>query len=166
LREWIAAEREFLAWRSGLEVARRAWKGAPGNSKNDALLMGFALGQAKQWLAKRAADIPDAEREFIVQSGKAAQRRQSQVQAVVGILAIALVVGLTSWWYQDWLIKHLYMLKNVNALTAQKERALKPKDSFSECTDCPEMIVMPLGSFTMGSSVPGAFCGRKICSDL
>ena len=25
LREWIAAEREFLAWRSGLEAARRAW---------------------------------------------------------------------------------------------------------------------------------------------
>ena len=29
LREWIAAEREFLAWRSGLEAARRAWQAAP-----------------------------------------------------------------------------------------------------------------------------------------
>ena len=26
LRDWIAAEREFLAWRSGLEAARRAWQ--------------------------------------------------------------------------------------------------------------------------------------------
>jgi hypothetical protein len=26
LREWIAAEREFLAWRSGLEAAHRAWQ--------------------------------------------------------------------------------------------------------------------------------------------
>ena len=29
LREWIAAEREFLAWRSGLEAARRAWQATP-----------------------------------------------------------------------------------------------------------------------------------------
>ena len=28
LRDWIAAEREFLAWRSGLEGARRAWHAA------------------------------------------------------------------------------------------------------------------------------------------
>ena len=40
LRDWIAAEREFLAWKSGLEAARRAWQAAPANSKNDALLMG------------------------------------------------------------------------------------------------------------------------------
>ena len=34
------------------------------------------------------------------------------------------------------------------------ENALKPLASFYECAkDCPEMIVMPAGSFTMGSSV-------------
>ena len=36
-------------------------------------------------------------------------------------------------------------------LTAEQERALKPKDSFKECDDCPEMVVVPAGSFTMGS---------------
>jgi formylglycine-generating enzyme required for sulfatase activity/uncharacterized caspase-like protein len=36
-------------------------------------------------------------------------------------------------------------------LTAAQERALKPKDSFTECAGCPEMVVMPAGSFTMGS---------------
>jgi formylglycine-generating enzyme required for sulfatase activity len=36
-------------------------------------------------------------------------------------------------------------------LTAEQERALKPKDSFKECEDCPEMVVVPAGSFTMGS---------------
>src|SRR5262249_18175090 len=37
-------------------------------------------------------------------------------------------------------------------LTAAKEQALKPGDSFEECAqDCPEMIVIPAGSFTMGS---------------
>jgi hypothetical protein len=44
LREWIAAEREFLVWRSGLETARRTWQATPDHSKNDALLMGLAAG--------------------------------------------------------------------------------------------------------------------------
>jgi formylglycine-generating enzyme required for sulfatase activity len=36
-------------------------------------------------------------------------------------------------------------------LSLERERALKPKDSFKECADCPEMVVVPAGSFTMGS---------------
>ena len=36
-------------------------------------------------------------------------------------------------------------------LTVQQERALKPKDSFKECEQCPEMVVVPAGSFAMGS---------------
>jgi formylglycine-generating enzyme required for sulfatase activity len=37
-------------------------------------------------------------------------------------------------------------------LTAAEERALKPKDGFKECNVCPEMVVVPAGSFMMGSS--------------
>ena len=33
LRDWIAAEREFLAWRTGLEAARRTWQGTPKDRK-------------------------------------------------------------------------------------------------------------------------------------
>lgn len=36
-------------------------------------------------------------------------------------------------------------------LSAAQERALKPKDSFKECDACPEMVVVPAGSFAMGS---------------
>ncbi len=36
-------------------------------------------------------------------------------------------------------------------LSPEQERALKPKDSFKECPQCPEMVVMPAGSFAMGS---------------
>src|SRR5262249_54745712 len=36
-------------------------------------------------------------------------------------------------------------------LTAIEERALKSKDSFRECDVCPEMVVVPAGSFLMGS---------------
>ena len=55
LKEWIAAEREFLSWRSGLEAARRAWEKTADQDKNDALLMGFALTQAQTWLARLGA---------------------------------------------------------------------------------------------------------------
>jgi formylglycine-generating enzyme required for sulfatase activity len=36
-------------------------------------------------------------------------------------------------------------------LSAAEEQVLKPKDSFKECAQCPEMVVVPAGSFTMGS---------------
>ena len=68
LREWIAAERDFLAWRSGLEAARRAWQATPDSSKNDALLMGAALTQAQSWLASAGEDLPVADRDFIDRS--------------------------------------------------------------------------------------------------
>jgi formylglycine-generating enzyme required for sulfatase activity len=42
--------------------------------------------------------------------------------------------------------------KGARPLTAAEEAALKPKDSFRECQECPEMVVVPSGSFTMGSS--------------
>jgi formylglycine-generating enzyme required for sulfatase activity len=37
------------------------------------------------------------------------------------------------------------------ALSPEQELTLKPKDSFKECTTCPEMVVIPAGAFTMGS---------------
>jgi formylglycine-generating enzyme required for sulfatase activity len=40
------------------------------------------------------------------------------------------------------------------------ERALKPKDIFKECNECPEMVVVPAGSFTMGS--PAGEHGRDV----
>jgi formylglycine-generating enzyme required for sulfatase activity len=36
-------------------------------------------------------------------------------------------------------------------LTAAEERTLKPGDNFKECDACPEMVVVPAGSFMMGS---------------
>ncbi|TKW78013.1 MAG: hypothetical protein DI543_12650, partial [Bradyrhizobium icense] len=36
-------------------------------------------------------------------------------------------------------------------LPVEKERALAPQDVFQECSDCPQMIVVPAGTFVMGS---------------
>jgi formylglycine-generating enzyme required for sulfatase activity len=47
-----------------------------------------------------------------------------------------------------------------SALTMQAEQALVPGDTFKECPGCPVMVVVPAGSFTMGS--PANESGRKI----
>jgi formylglycine-generating enzyme required for sulfatase activity len=36
-------------------------------------------------------------------------------------------------------------------LSLAEERGLKPKDTFKECSYCPQMLVVPAGGFTMGS---------------
>jgi formylglycine-generating enzyme required for sulfatase activity len=44
-------------------------------------------------------------------------------------------------------------------LTRERERALKPGDTFKECNVCPEMVVVPAGNFMMGS--PTSEKGRE-----
>src|SRR4051794_27687080 len=39
--------------------------------------------------------------------------------------------------------------KPIQPLIPEIEQTLKPKDSFKECDRCPEMVVVPGGSFTM-----------------
>jgi formylglycine-generating enzyme required for sulfatase activity len=167
LRNWIAAEREFLAWRTGLEAARRTWQTTLGSSKSeDALLMGAALTQAQSWLAKRRDDLPLIDRDFIDQSSRRERRERSRarrVQALVYVLLVGSIAGLIGWINQSYLRERLtwyttvrpYMLQQVRpyVLTAAAERALKSGDSFRECAkDCPEMVVVPAGEFMMGSA--------------
>jgi formylglycine-generating enzyme required for sulfatase activity len=172
LREWIAQEREFLIWRSELEGARRRWQGAPEPSSNDALLMGLPLAQAQDWLVKRAADLPSAEREFIDLSLKrtAAERsRARRMRALVYGMLVSIIAALVGWINQAYVKEQMnwymamrpYRVANVDSyvLKPETERALKPLASFRECAkDCPEMIVIPAGHFTMGS--PATEMGR------
>ena len=165
LREWIAAEREFLAWRSGLETVRRAWQATPQASKHDALLMGAALTQAQSWLLKRVEDLPGSDGEFIARSierNRKAQVRARRLRALVYVLLVGVIAGLVGWINQSyideqwrwWTLTRPYMVSQVrpHVLTTTAEQALKGGDSFKECaTDCPEMIIVPAGSFMMGS---------------
>jgi formylglycine-generating enzyme required for sulfatase activity len=167
LRQWIAAEREFLAWRTGLEAARHAWQVTPDGSKSEALLMGAALTQAQSWLAKRPEDLSGVDQDFIDQGTereRKARTRARHLQAFVYVLLIGIILGLIG------VIKEPYVRERVNwywtarpyrvanfdhyALEPEAERLLKPGDVFRECAkDCPEMVVVPAGEFTMGSPV-------------
>ena len=163
LREWIAAEREFLSWRSGLESARRTWQATPANFKDGALLMGLAATNAGNWLRKRPLDIAAPDQEFIKLSIRTTRRRQQRTAALVAVLALAVVATLISWLEQDKLVafwrseritrpyQNAQILPHVLSVAAAQ--ALNPKDTFKECAaQCPEMIVIPAGSFTMGAS--------------
>jgi formylglycine-generating enzyme required for sulfatase activity len=165
LRGWIAAEREFLAWRTGLEAARRAWQVTPEGSKNEALLMGAGLTQAQSWLEKRRDDLPVIDRDFIDQSSRRERRARSRarrVQTLVYVLLVGIIAALIGWINQSYLKEQMnwfitmrpYMRAQVqpHVLSAEGERALKPGRAFRECAkDCPEMVVVPAGEFMMGS---------------
>ena len=43
--------------------------------------------------------------------------------------------------------------QRIQPLTPEIEQALLPKDSFRECDVCPEMVVVPKGSFMMGTPI-------------
>jgi sulfatase modifying factor 1 len=42
---------------------------------------------------------------------------------------------------------------SAQTLAPERERQLKPKDSFRDCNVCPEMVVITAGSFIMGSPI-------------
>jgi formylglycine-generating enzyme required for sulfatase activity len=48
----------------------------------------------------------------------------------------------------------------VEPLTQEGERALRAKEAFKECADCPEVTVVPSGAFMMGSSASDIEKGR------
>jgi formylglycine-generating enzyme required for sulfatase activity len=167
LRDWIAAEREFLAWKAGLEAACRAWKNTSDNTKNDALLMGASLTHAQNWQAKRGTDLPGIGREFIDQSTKRDNKlrdRARHMRAFVYVLLVGIITGLVGWINQGYLkeqwswytIMRPYMVAEVRpyVLSSDAEAALKPRDTFRECAkDCPEMILVRAGNFITGSDM-------------
>src|SRR5262249_51382523 len=157
LHDWIAAEREFLAWKAVLESARRAWQGTSDSSKDDALLTGVALAQAQSWLGTRREDLPVVDRNFIDQSTKRESKVRAQarrMRALVYLLLVGIIAGLVGWIYQAdlkaqvnwyWTMRP-YRVANFDdkVLKPDAERALTPGGTFRECVnDCPEMVVVP-----------------------
>jgi len=157
LRDWIDVEREFLAWKTGLEAARRGWNDTRDSTKSDALLMGVSLTQAQSWRANRGDDLPAIDREFIDQSTKRDNKvkaRARHMRALVYVMLLSVIAGTVGWINQSYLRKRWYRYTQFRpyVLSADAERALKPGDTFRECAEgCPEMVVVPAGDFMMGS---------------
>jgi formylglycine-generating enzyme required for sulfatase activity len=154
--------------------AERRWSAA--GHPRGLLLHSPTLEVAEYWIESRPAGAPEPTKEirdFVVASrqGARSSRRLRRV-ALGSIFALMTIVilGLVGVIEQDfikaqwryWIITWPYERANVRpyVLSTAKERALKPGDSFKECLqNCPEMIVVPAGSFTMGS--PPTEKGRR-----
>jgi len=136
------------------------------DSKSDSLLMGAALTQPQSWLDKRRGDLPAADRDFIDQSTRRENKsraRARRVRNLVYVLLVGIIAVLVGWINQSYLKEEMnwyfvmwpYMVSQVRPYglyLTDREQALKPGDSFRECAkDCPEMVVVPAGEFTMGS---------------
>jgi formylglycine-generating enzyme required for sulfatase activity len=103
-----------------------------------------------------AANLEPTDKDYVAScrsAEQAVQARTRRVQALVGVLVAAMVAVLAVWRYEQPLKEEIYWLTDVRAhvLTAERERALRPKEPFKECVNCPEMVVVPAGEFMMGS---------------
>ena len=147
--------------------AARGWTAA--GHPNGLLLRTPALEMAEYWIASRPRGAPEPTEEirtFVVSSRKAARSAQRIWRAVLAstfTLLVGVILGLVGWINQSyiaaqwrwWTVTRPYMISQVrpHVLTAAKEKAVKPGQSFKECAaDCPQMIVVPSGSFMMGSA--------------
>jgi formylglycine-generating enzyme required for sulfatase activity len=146
--------------------AARGWTAA--GRPNGLLLRTPALEMAEYWIASRPRGAPeptDDIRKFVAasrQSARSGQRLRRTVLGSIFTLMTAVILGLVGWINQAyiaaqwhwWTVTRPYAAAQVwpHVLNAAQEQALKPGDSFQECAQaCPEMVVLPAGSFTMGN---------------
>ena len=121
---WIRQHTEFS------EAARR-WTVAGRPGPRGLLLRSPTLEGAERWIASRPKDAPPPTADtlaFVTESRRDAIRRRRRVAALFGAFAALIVAGIAAWWNEKGLKERGYALATVHALTATKERALKPKD--------------------------------------
>jgi formylglycine-generating enzyme required for sulfatase activity len=166
LQSWLAEDAGLLTVMGGVKRASRDWAE---NGKSSAWLV-HATGrlEAAERLRERAdlaANLGRTDLEYLAGCRKAeaaAKGRARRVQALVSVLLVGIITGLIGWINQAYIKEQInwfmtmrrYRVANVDphVLKPEAERALKPLASFRECAkDCPEMIVIPAGSFVMGS---------------
>jgi formylglycine-generating enzyme required for sulfatase activity len=163
---WLTEDAGLLAVLEGVKRASRDWAA---NNCNRAWLTHATdrLAAAEQLFARPdlAAHLEPTDRDYIAACRKAeadAKRGKRLVQGAIYGLGAAVILGLIGVIKQDfikeqwtWITVTLpYERTHVwpHVLSTAKEQALKPGQSFKECAqDCPEMVVVPAGSYTMGS---------------
>ncbi len=142
--------------RTRLEVG--AWR----PSRRDGVIAGvsvavIAVGAAAWWNQHRpAAEVhpqtnvtapaPAAQPQTTVTGAAPAVRPQTTVTAPTPAAQSQMAVTAPAAEKEE-----SHALANVSPLTAAQEHALTAGHSFKECADCPEMIAVPAGRFTMGS---------------
>lgn len=172
LQSWLAEDAGLLGI---LEAVKRAARDWDEHGRQEAWLLhaGDRLSAAGQ-LGRRpdfAGTLDARDHAYLAacrDAERAAARRRRLSRSLTYGLLLGIIGGLLLWINQDaarerinwyWTMRP-YMLAAVrpHVLAPEAERALEPGARFRECArDCPEMIVVPSGTFLMGSpeSEPG-----------
>jgi formylglycine-generating enzyme required for sulfatase activity len=170
LAGWITEDAGLLAVLEGVKRASRDWAANDGDAAwlthvTDRLAAAERLGERPDL----AANLEPTDRQYLAacrNTEAAAKVRKWRVQAVIYMLLVGMIAGLVGWINQSYIkeqwrwysTERPFVAANIwrYVLTAAKEQALKPKDSFKECATeqgkdyCPEMVLVPAGSFMMG----------------
>ncbi|NIK48808.1 SUMF1/EgtB/PvdO family nonheme iron enzyme [Variibacter gotjawalensis] len=166
LQGWLAEDAGLLGV---MEVVKRAARDWDANGKRSGWLThtGDRLKTAEGLRGRPdlAGNFDRTDWDYLTACRKAehaARRRRRRVQATVTTLLLSIIAGLFAYINREFLEEQLnwywkmrpYMMANFrpHVLPRGKELALRSGDSFRECAkDCPELIVIPAGSFIMGS---------------
>ena len=126
---------------------RRGWKEEDADRKKEIEIRASAPrgGGAIGFRAEQSAWRP--RKTALLEKERA---RRSQLVAILACIGALIVIAAFVIWSHQ-IKEALYRLQSVRALTAAQERALKPGDPFKECSDCPEMVIVPAKPFKMGS---------------
>ncbi len=142
------------------EWAARRRAAAPEISDAQRALLNASEEAETVRLSKERAQLADMRR--ALEAAARSQRRATRLLWGVCVLLTGIIAVLIGWINQAYIkdqwrwyaVTSPYQRTEVRpyVLTEERERALKPLDSFRECSrDCPEMIVVPAGAFMMGS---------------
>ena len=162
---WLEEQKDALKLRDDVLKEAAEWESAAWAAK-DLVRRGERLKMALDLQA--AADFAAAlapGKDYLTaceNAEKAARRRARNIQAVSYALLLGVIASLGGIIEKEWIGEQIhwfwtvrpYMRANFtpHVLSAEAERALKPGQTLRECArNCPEMVVIPAGTFVMGS---------------
>ncbi|WP_028924126.1 serine protease [Pseudonocardia acaciae] len=91
LRDWLAADREFLAWRAQLDNDRQRWEST--GRDDGALPRGAALTAADAW-TDRAGELTDAQSDFLHRARQRHRRDARRTRIIAAaVAALVLIAG-------------------------------------------------------------------------
>jgi formylglycine-generating enzyme required for sulfatase activity len=159
LQGWLAEDAGLLGVLEGVKRAARDW------AAND---------QREDWAVHRSERLRSADSVLerpdlkgvleptdlaYLRACRAVETAQNvsrtRMRALAGVLALLVLAGVIGWINRSIVEQQVYRLVNFwpYTLSEQAIGALQPRSVFQECArDCPEMVVIPAGEFTMGSS--------------
>ena len=175
LQEWLKEDATSLGVMEGVRRAAREWEE---NGRN-AIWLTHKTGRLE--LAERLRDRPDLvalfgknDWDYLAACRKIEQQARNRgrvTQTLLYALLVGIIVGMAGWinqatikeQFNAFFVMRPYARDQITpyVMTMEAERAKKPLESFRECAkDCPEMIVIPAGTFMMGSPDQEAGRGR------